>query len=230
MNSRTHRRIVSILVLSAIVILGLREDAERTSIGEFEYVSFGGASLEIHDGIFVVNGLDGVNAGISIDVTGVPQGDILFDPVPIPLGGAFSASALDRDGELIADFELVQTGDHSTEVWLNLGDTAGRLEGDNIEIFARSDSGKEQRIEIQTDRRILVGTVTAPTTAWAKTYHWLCVYDECHLIIDPDKTEITFAADPNVSVPFRYLGVVLKFRDGVKMLVDRVELGAASTF
>lgn len=226
MNYRTHRRIVFSLFLGALVILGLHDDAVRTTIGGFEYVAFGGARLEIHDGIIVVDGLDAKYAGVSIDVSGASQGDILFDPVPIPQGSTFSASALDRDGELIANFDLVQTGVRSTEVWLTLGETASLLDGENIEIFARSDSGDELRIEIPADRRILVGTVTAPNSAWAKTYHWLCGHGECHLIIDPDETVIAFASAPEVAVPFRYLGVVLKFQDGADMRVARVELGS----
>lgn len=225
MNSRTHRRLVSILVLGTIVILGLREDAERITISGLEYVAFGGASLEIHDGIIAVTGLDTKYAAVLIHVADAPQGDIFFDPVPIPKGSSFSASALDQDGKLLAEFELVQTGDRSTEVWLNLGQTAGRLESDTIEVFARSDTGDELRIEVPANHRIFLGTVTAPTTAWAKTYHWFCSHGECHLIIDPDETEITFANDPSVSVPFRYLGVVLKFRDAVDTRVAVVELG-----
>lgn len=227
MMIQTNGRLVVVLSFSLFFLLGLHENVVRTTVNGFNYVAIGGTSLDVNDGVFVVNGLDAENSGISIDVASAPRGDILFDPIPIREGSTFSARALDQKGHLIADFELVQRGLHTTEVWLNLGERFHNAGISSVGIFARtdsgSDSGVELRFEIPENRRIFVGTVTAPTAAWAKTYHWLCAEGECHLIIDPDETMITFSSAPNEQVPFRYLGVVLKMGDE-NSFVSTVEL------
>lgn len=225
MKNLTRRGKVVLFTLVIFALMGLHENIERGSINGFEYTATGGAALEVVDGAFVVEGLDAENAGISLDVGNMTSGDILFDPIPIPVGESFSARALDKNGSLIVDFELVQTGRRSTDVWLNLGEDIYAGENKIVDIYAQSDVGDEYRIHVPAEQRLFVGTVTSPSAAWAKTYHWLCAEGRCNLIIDPDETVIAFAAAPGVDVPFRYLGVVVELQNG-SASPGRIELGS----
>ncbi len=148
-------------------------------------------------------------ANNQIDVTAVEgrQVDVLFDAVDLSVGEMFEATGRDSDGRELASLELEQTAETTTDVSISLAPVMDRLASNFVTLRARTDDGVTKEIVVPASETIKIGQVDATSSAWAKTYHLVCIEGECSLAVDPDETVVTFTADPSETVPFRFLEV-----------------------
>lgn len=144
-----------------------------------------------------------------LEVAAVPgrQVDVTFEPVALNIGETFEATGLDAAGQELATIRLDQTGETTTDVYVSLAPVLDRLNGATVSLRARAMDGAVTEVAVDAESELKIGQVTAPTSAWAKTYHVVCMEGECTLAVDPDETEVEFDAAPGRSVPFQYLEV-----------------------
>lgn len=209
MNRRLHATIFAgILAFSA---LGLLSGHQLTTAVEIDGGWFEARAI---DGNVVVEDFEVRRDGIDVRALPDRQVDVLFEPVDLAPGETFTAAARDHRGVPLATMALEQTGERTTNVSVSLDGVIDRLGSQDVRLRARAADGTIVReFVVPAANTIDIGEVQSTSSAWAKTYHIVCMLGECSVAIDPDDTRITFEAAPEVSVPFRFLEVAFSVSD-----------------
>ncbi len=208
MSRRLRTPIVSTLTLLVGTVL-LLSGYVRTESVSVDGISMEGRVVGSH---IIVENYPIRNNRLEVAAVPGKQVDVTFEPVALSVGESFEAVGLDAAGEELATIRLEQVGETSTDVYVSLAPVLDRLNGNTVDLRARASDGTVTVVPVNAASEIKIGQVSAPTSAWAKTYHVVCMEGECTLAVDPDETEVEFEAAPGESVPFQFLEVGFSLR------------------
>lgn len=212
----------------AVVTVGIGFDSgvtssvmEASTFGNFHF-ALGSAELTTTPTSLNVKFADELSSGgVAIEMTEMERLNVYLEPIEMPTGSYFETAVV---GEVLNEERVLgrithqQIAPQTTEVGVDFSELREIATDGKVTVATYVDGAKTYETVLSIDQAATVGRVNSLRTAWAESYHWVCVNGTCSLMIDPEPAEtITFAHDPSIQQPFNYLVFTI---DGVESVVN----------
>lgn len=222
------RKLLLTAAAVAVVTVGIGFDSgvnssvmEASTFGNFHF-ALGSAELTTTPTSLNVKFADKLSGGgVAIEMSDMERLNVYLEPVEMPTGSYFETAVvgeIHNQERVIGKITHNQIGPKTTEVGVDFTELGGLSSNGQVSVATYLDGIKTYETSLSVEEAATVGQVNSIKTAWAESYHWVCVNGSCSLMIDPEPAEtITFAHDPSIQQPFNYLVFTI---DGVENVVN----------